>query len=165
MVWNSSPPCINLSSLSRPPGYLSMKIVCVKRPQVCLGSTFAQKRKEIVTYPFHHLIFPGKQETRLGRTPGKSMFYASYRLDECLSVPSFGSGIDFRLRNSLGGTHGTPGAAQPRPQPEFFRNSLGFRWVNIGFQVLSVTCDSRMKGGTGVSDSYCGGNGGAVSDR
>ena len=65
IVWNNSPPCIDLSSFSLPPGYLSMKIVCVKRPQVCLGRTLIEnKGREMVTrWSFNSSRFPKRNQS------------------------------------------------------------------------------------------------------
>lgn len=40
---NSSPPLILFSNFSLPPGYISIYMVCVYRPQVCLGNTLNDK--------------------------------------------------------------------------------------------------------------------------
>lgn len=74
IVWKSSPPCIDLSSFSLPPGYLSMKIVCVKRPQVCLGRTLDRnKEKRLSRVSFYRLIHRSIELF----APGKSILYSS----------------------------------------------------------------------------------------
>lgn len=75
IVWKSSPPCIDLSSFSLPPGYLSMKIVCVKRPQVCLGRTLdkKQRKERLSRVSFYRLIHRSIELF----APGKSILYSS----------------------------------------------------------------------------------------